>query len=131
MAALRWFASVWELLGCTLSPHLGVRTMQSNLYRNIQWGHIVGSGTYHVRNVGTGRMPVELRLQTSKLPLSERLWIGAGEEVIWNVRSRYLPKSVAVDPDKWILKAPYYDEARKKWYDNAEAELLVIEGAKD
>jgi hypothetical protein len=60
-----------------------------------------------VWNLGTGRMPVPISVQTSGDTATTRTWIGPGETATWRVALRYLPKFVEVDPQGWIFMAPH------------------------
>ena len=68
-----------------------------------------------VTNVGTGRMPVPVRLETAKAPINDRVWIGPGETVTWRTKAKHLPKAVVVDPDQWIFMFPYRDKEKRVW----------------
>ncbi|MBN1900021.1 ABC transporter permease [Candidatus Sumerlaeota bacterium] len=66
-------------------------------------------------NVGTGRMPVPVWVETSKGPVTGEAWIGAGETVTWNTTTKALPQTIILDPNGWILTKPAWDEKRRDW----------------
>jgi hypothetical protein len=78
-----------------------------------------------VSNVGTGRMPAPIRIETSNDAIDEKLWLGPGETKTWRVRSRYMPKSALIDPDGWIMSAPYWDEETRQFIREAKAPVKM------
>ena len=73
--------------------------------------------TVSVANRGSGRMPVPVQLTTSKGVIEEKLWIGPGEIVPWSVTTRDVPRTVAVDPQGWILSGPKWNADGGYWED--------------
>lgn len=81
-----------------------------------------------VENLGTGRMLVPIRLETSDTPVEEKIWIEAGGTATWKVRSRYMPSRASVDPEGWIMMKPWWDESIRGWVKNPRADV-TMEGA--
>ena len=79
-----------------------------------------------IRNSGTGRMLVPVKLNTSDQNVNDKLWIDSGETVIWKTRSKDVPKFVDVNPWGWILSIPYYDETDKKWMDKSRCDVTIM-----
>ena len=82
-----------------------------------------------IENIGTGRMPVPLQLTTARLPVEERVWIGAGETVTWSTTASSLPREVSVDPQGWIMTRPYRDPGDTFWITQPKRDVdLMPEG---
>ncbi len=72
--------------------------------------------TFTIRNIGTGRMPVDVALTLGE-PFDEEgqvlpdyreartsLTLGAGEERVVTIRSEFEPERIVVDPDVRVLQ---------------------------
>ena len=74
-------------------------------------------------------MPVPLQLTTARLPVEERVWIGAGETVTWSTTASSLPREVSVDPQGWIMTRPYRDPGDTFWITQPKRDVdLMPEG---
>jgi len=81
-----------------------------------------------IANLGTGRMPVPVRVDTSKEPVNDTVWIDPGETVSWSRKVGHLPKKISVDPEGWILMIPYYDKKSGIWISAAARDIQVVKG---
>jgi ABC-type transport system involved in multi-copper enzyme maturation permease subunit len=79
-----------------------------------------------ITNIGTGRILVPVYLQSGKSGQTAKVWIGPGETVTWKTSSKKLPGKIIVDPEGWILKAPYWDKKNKIWYFWADKKIEII-----
>ena len=70
---------------------------------------------YSITNVGTGNIPVPVEIQTTKDKITEEVTIPPGETVTRKTVCRQPPTHVIIDPQGWILMAPYFDEDKKSW----------------
>jgi hypothetical protein len=109
-----WFFDYWMKSGAGLPSYRvkGYRTWMSE-------GEKEDESIYNVEidivNLGTGRMPVPVRLITSKEPINDKIWLGPAETATWKVTTKNLPMEVQVDPDQWIIMTPYWNEKMKTW----------------
>ena len=71
-----------------------------------------------------GHMTPVLML-TAKGQVEEKVWIEPGEKAIWNVRAKFLPKKVKVDPLGWIRTAPLWNAKGQHWDTRPEKKVRI------
>lgn len=109
-----WFFDYWMKSGAGL-PSYRVKGYRAWMSEGEKEDESIYNVEIDIANLGTGRMPVPVRLSTSKEPINDKIWLGPAETATWKVTTKNLPMQVQVDPDQWIMMTPYWDEKMKTW----------------
>jgi len=109
-----WFFDYWMKSGAGL-PSYRVKGYRAWMSEGEKEDETIYNVEIDIANLGTGRMPVPVRLSTSKEPINDKIWLGPSETATWKVTTKNLPMQVQVDPDQWIMMSPYWDEKMKTW----------------
>jgi hypothetical protein len=109
-----WFFDYWMKSGAGL-PSYRVKGYRAYMSEGEKEDESIYNVEIDIANLGTGRMPVPVRLSTSKEPINDKIWLGPAETATWKVTTKNLPMQVQVDPDQWIIMSPYWDEKMKAW----------------
>jgi hypothetical protein len=109
-----WFFDYWMKSGAGL-PSYRVKGYRAWMSEGEKEDESIYNVEIDIANLGTGRMPVPVRLSTSKEPINDKIWLGPSETATWKVTTKNLPMQVQVDPDRWIMMSPYWDEKMKTW----------------
>lgn len=126
---LKWFFDYWMKSGKGL-PSYRVDYARARMVTSDDEEETIYEVEAQITNEGTGRMPVSVQVDTSKGPVAGKVWIGPGETVTWNITTKSLPQSIAIDPQGWILTAPAWDEKRKDWIVNPGMPVEILKTEK-
>ena len=109
-----WFFDYWMKSGASL-PSYRVKGYRAWMSEGEKEDETIYNVEIDIANLGTGRMPVPVRLSTSKEPINDKIWLGPAETATWKITTKNLPMQVQVDPGQWIMMAPYWNEKMKTW----------------
>ena len=109
-----WFFDYWMKSG-TGFPSYKIKGYRANMSEGEKEDETVYNVEVDIANLRTGRMPVPVRLITSKEPINDKIWLGPSETATWKVTTKNLPMQVQIDPDQWIMMSPYWNEKMKMW----------------
>ncbi|MCX6998719.1 MAG: hypothetical protein NT106_00220, partial [Candidatus Sumerlaeota bacterium] len=111
---MNWFFDYWMKSGASL-PSYRVKGYRAWMSEGEKEDESIYNVEIDIANLGTGRMPVPVRLSTSKEPINDKIWLGPAETATWKVTTKNLPMQVQIDPDQWIMMSPYWNEKMKTW----------------
>ena len=125
---LGWFFDYWTDDNAKGYPCYRVEEVRAEAKEEGRDGETQYLVEARIANLGTGRMPVPIRVETSKEPVNDTVWIDSGETVSWSRKVGRLPKKISVDPEGWILAVPYYDKKSGIWISAAARDIQVVKG---
>jgi hypothetical protein len=125
---LGWFFDYWTNDDSKGYPCYRVEEVRAEAKEEGRDGETQYLVEARIANLGTGRMPVPVRVETSKEPVNDTVWIDSGETVSWSRKVGHLPKKISVDPEGWILMIPYYDKKSGIWISAAACDIKVVKG---
>lgn len=112
--SMDWFFDYWMRTGTGL-PSYTIESAIAKILPSEKDDETLYEVEAVIKNLGTGRMPVPLRLETAKGAVNDKVFIGDKETVTWKTQCKYLPMNLIVDPEGWILMAPVWNEKMKTW----------------
>jgi len=122
--SLDWFFDYWTRTGKGF-PSYKVEGAVARILSSEEEDNTEYEVEARIANLGTGRMPVPVLLETAKDPIRDKVWIGEKETVMWKVTCKHLPKIVKVDPEGWIMMLPVWNEKSKKWVTDPRSEVFI------
>jgi len=122
--SLDWFFDYWTRTGMGY-PSYKVESAVGRILSSEEEDNTEYEVEARIANLGTGRMPVPVLLETAKDPIRDKVWIGEKETVTWKVKCKHLPKFVKVDPEGWIMMLPVWNEKSTKWVGDSWAEVFI------
>jgi hypothetical protein len=126
--SLGWFFDYWTNDDSKGYPCYRVEEVRAEAKEEGRDGETQYLVEARIANLGTGRMLVPIRVETSKEPVNDTVWIDSGETVSWSRKVGHLPKKISVDPEGWILMIPYYDKKSGIWISAAARDIQVVKG---
>ncbi len=106
--SLETFFDQWLMEG--VIPEYRLVEAQVVLAENVETRDLEYTTTVKVRNEGTGRIPVEVRLETEGDRVEKTVEPVPGEDTTLIFITADRPVSVAVDPDGWVVQMPEFDQ---------------------
>lgn len=109
---LSWFVDEW-VYGSAL-PEYEITLAEAMIEENKETYTIEYNVLIRVKNHGDGRMAVPIYIETEMDYIFRDLWIGPGAEETLTLTVPHRPLIAAVDPEHWVLQAPFRDPEKNK-----------------